>query len=140
MHPLPPKRFSAGIVPFFKEDGKVLFLILRSYSYWDFPKGEVEPGEDPFVAAKRELFEETGIRDVTFPFGEVFMETEPYARGKVARYYIGEVKSKDVVLGINEELGRAEHQEFRWVDYREAKKILGDRVGGILEWGHSSLT
>jgi len=132
-----PKRFSAGIVPFFKEEGDVLFLILRSYNYWDFPKGEVENGEDPFVAAKRELLEETKISAVAFPFGEVFKETPPYAQGKVARYYLGEVKSKHVVLGINAELGRAEHQEYRWVTFTDGKKVLGDRVGAILEWAQS---
>ena len=75
---------------------------------------------------------------MSFPFGEVFIETEPYARGKVARYYIGEVGTKDVVLGINEELGRAEHQEFRWVGYPEAKELVGERVGLILEWAFSA--
>lgn len=131
------KRFSAGIVPVLKEDGDVLFLLLRSYNYWDFPKGEVEKQEEPLSAARRELKEETGITQVLFPYGDIYKETPPYSQGKVARYYIGEVKSKNVTLGINEELGRPEHQEYRWVNYKNAKQLLGDRVAAILEWAYS---
>lgn len=33
---------------------------------WQFPQGGIDKGEDPLPAAKRELFEETGIRTVSF--------------------------------------------------------------------------
>ncbi|WP_374079800.1 NUDIX domain-containing protein [Bdellovibrio bacteriovorus] len=131
------KRFSSGIVPIYKSDHEILFLLLRSYNYWDFPKGEVEKNEDPFIAARRELQEETGIDKVQFHFGEIYKETPPYSQGKIARYYIGEVKTKNVTLGVNEELGRPEHQEYRWVNYKDAKLLLGDRVAAILEWAYS---
>ena len=55
---------SAGIIPIHRKQGKTLFLILRSYKYWDFPKGTVEEGEDPFQTTLRELEEESGIEDV----------------------------------------------------------------------------
>jgi len=40
------------------------FLLLRSarHGTWGFPKGHVDPGEEPVAAALRELAEETGIR------------------------------------------------------------------------------
>lgn len=131
------KRFSAGIVPTYKDGPEILFLLLRSYSYWDFPKGEVEQNEDPFEAACRELKEETGIEQVLFPYGDLYKETPPYSQGKVARYYIGEVTTKNVTLGMNEELGHPEHQEYRWVNFANAKQLLGDRVAAILEWANS---
>jgi putative (di)nucleoside polyphosphate hydrolase len=31
---------------------------------WQMPQGGVDPGEDPWAAARRELYEETGIRSV----------------------------------------------------------------------------
>ncbi|WP_456402730.1 NUDIX domain-containing protein [Hydrogenimonas sp.] len=62
---------SAGILPFHKrEDGEIeLFLVHmggpfwknRPYA-WSIVKGEIEEGEDPLEAAKREFFEETGER------------------------------------------------------------------------------
>ena len=32
---------------------------------WQFPQGGIDQGEDPFPAAKRELYEETGIKSVS---------------------------------------------------------------------------
>ena len=47
-----------------------LFLMLRAYRNWDFPKGLVESGEDPLAAARREVQEETLIEDLHFDWGE----------------------------------------------------------------------
>lgn len=38
-----------------------------STPYWCIPGGHVEPGEDDYVAAKRELFEETNINAEVYP-------------------------------------------------------------------------
>jgi 8-oxo-dGTP pyrophosphatase MutT (NUDIX family) len=51
--------------------------VLRAYRNWDFPKGLVEPGEDPLAAAKREVKEETGLSDLDYPFGDEHRETVP---------------------------------------------------------------
>ena len=32
---------------------------------WQMPQGGIDPGEDPYVAALRELYEETNVRSVT---------------------------------------------------------------------------
>ena len=82
------QRLSAGVVVVRDEAGSLRFLLLRAYKNWDFPKGLVEPGEDPLAAAVRETAEETGIADLAFDWGDGYCETVPYARGKVARYYI----------------------------------------------------
>ena len=42
-------------------NGKPHVLLLRVFDYWGFPKGEVEPGEQPFEAAIREVKEETSL-------------------------------------------------------------------------------
>jgi bis(5'-nucleosidyl)-tetraphosphatase len=133
-----PLWLSAGIVPILRGP-EPEFLLLRVYDYWDFPKGMVEKGEDPFLAAQRELVEETGLTKVEFPWGHDFFETEPYRGGKVARYYVGEVFSKNVVFGINPELGHAEHHEFRWCTQNQASPLLGPRVRAVLEWAGSHI-
>ena len=53
----------------------------------------------------------------------------PYARQKVARYYLGEPSGEDV-LPISPELGRPEHHEFRWVSFDEAEEPVAAAAGG----------
>jgi bis(5'-nucleosidyl)-tetraphosphatase len=130
---------SAGVIIVRRFDDEWRYLVLRVYSYWDFPKGEVEPGEEPLVAATREVGEETTLKDLRFRWGDEFRETPPYRRGKVARYYLAESLSGDVVLPISEELGRPEHHEFRWLDYGRTRALLAERVKPILDWAQDRL-
>ncbi len=109
-------------------------LVLRAYRNWDFPKGLVEPGEEPLDAALREAEEETGLTGLTLRWGDDWRETEPYAAGKVARFYVAEAPDGEVVLGINPFLGRPEHHEFRWVDWDTASRLLPPRLLPILRW------
>jgi len=46
-------------------DGRVVIVCQHGNS-WSFPKGHVEDGESELAAAKREIFEETGITDAQF--------------------------------------------------------------------------
>ncbi|HEU4989209.1 MAG TPA: NUDIX hydrolase [Gemmatimonadaceae bacterium] len=56
---------SAGGVVYRLQDGRPLYLLIRdSYKNWGFPKGHIEQGEVPSVAAVREVAEETGLDDV----------------------------------------------------------------------------
>jgi 8-oxo-dGTP pyrophosphatase MutT (NUDIX family) len=115
-------------------------LVLRAYRYWDFPKGLVGPGEAPLDAARREVAEETGIRDVELAWGEDYYETEPYSGGKVARFYLGRSDRGEVVLGVNPELGRPEHHEYRWPDLGAARELLVPRLKAALDWAAGRLS
>src|SRR6478752_4964155 len=64
------RKASAGILLYRIRDGAVeVFLVHPGGPYWarkddgawSIPKGEVQPGEDPLTAAKREFEEETGF-------------------------------------------------------------------------------
>lgn len=112
-------------------------LVLRAFRNWDFPKGLIEPGEAPFAAAVREAREETGIADLAFRWGEDFRETEPYARNKVARYYLAETRQEELTLPVSPELGRPEHHEYRWIDFATAARLLPPRLRPILRWVRS---
>lgn len=133
------RPFSAGVVVVRRFDGAWRYLLLRSFQYWDFPKGGVEPGEAPLAAAVRETLEEAGLSGLAFHWGEDFIETEPYSRGKVARYYLAESAAGEVVLHPSPMLGRPEHEEFRWLSDRAARKLLVPRVRRVLDWAHSKL-
>ncbi len=134
------RTLSAGVVVVRKEGDHYLFLLLRAYRYWDFPKGIVEKGEDPLDAAKREVEEETTITDLDFKWGLDHMDTGPYNRGKIARYYVAETKKKNIELPVNPEIGKPEHDEYRWVTYEEALKLVGDRVKPVVKWAYHIIT
>src|SRR5262245_11948713 len=122
-----PRLAAGAVVVRRAEGGEPRYLLLRVYNYWDFPKGELAPGEDPLAAARREVEEETTLGDLRFPWGEAHLETPPYSGGKVARYYLAESPHGDVRLPVSSELGRPEHHEFRWLSLDEAREKLGER-------------
>jgi 8-oxo-dGTP pyrophosphatase MutT (NUDIX family) len=133
------KVLSAGVIPLRRMDGGWRVLVLRAYKNWDFPKGRVEPGEEPLDAAKREATEETGLTQFDFLFGDIYRETLPYAGGKVARYYIAETSEDIVRLPISHALGRPEHHEYRWVTFDEAEDLLPPRLALVLDWARETL-
>ncbi len=116
-----------------------LFLLLRVYRSWDFPKGMVERDEDPFAAAVREVREESTIVDLEFPHHRDYVETGPYGRSKIARYYLGVTRTARVTLPVVPELGKPEHHEWRWVDYEQALDLVSPRVLPVVEWAHGRL-
>ncbi len=129
-------RFSSGAVVLRRMPEGWRYLLLRVFHTWDFPKGGVESGESALGAAMREVAEETALLDLKFRWGEVYMETEPYSAGKIARYYVAESPGGQVRLLANPELGRPEHHEFRWVQFSLARGLLPLRLQPILSWAH----
>ena len=57
-----PRASAGGIIV--NKDGKIV-LVEQHANSWSFPKGGIEVGESEFDTAKREIFEETGISDIT---------------------------------------------------------------------------
>jgi bis(5'-nucleosidyl)-tetraphosphatase len=125
---------SAGVVIVRRFEDQYRYLLLRVRDYWDFPKGIVEPGEDPLAAAIREAEEETTLTHLDFRWGHPFTETEPYGKNKIARYYVAESPQGEVFLPVTEELGKPEHDEFRWLEYDAARGLLVPRVLAVLDW------
>jgi bis(5'-nucleosidyl)-tetraphosphatase len=130
---------SAGIVPVKVIDGKYKFLLLRAYTNWDFPKGKLEANEDAFDAALRETEEETTLskEDLNFRWGRISKKSDPYKRGtKFAIYFIAEPNKTEIELPISPELGKPEHNEYKWVDYKEAEQLVNKRIKKILDWAN----
>src|SRR3712207_9563861 len=67
-----PYRSCVGVM-LLNRDGRVFIGRRRSESpehvadgyAWQMPQGGIDPGEDPYRAALRELYEETSVRSVT---------------------------------------------------------------------------
>ena len=132
-------RLSAGVVVVRREGDDWMYLLLRAFNHWDFPKGMVEEGEEPLAAAIREVREESTIEDLDFAWGSNSTQTGPYSAGKVARYYLAETRRSDVSLPINPLIGRAEHSEYRWVDFDEALELVSPRVKPVVRWAAQAL-
>ena len=128
---------SAGVVVVRPTDAGWRYLVLRAFRNWDFPKGLVEPDEAPLATALREVREETSLDALELRWGEASCHTEPYAGGKVARYYVAMSAAGDVHLGVSPELGRPEHHEFRWANATEARRLLPARLHPVLDWAHA---
>lgn len=110
-------------------------LLLRSFQNWDFPKGGVEAGETPLDAAIRETLEEADLSDLSFDWGQDYVETGPYgSRKKVARYYLARTERLHIILPVSSELGRPEHEEWRWVDIDRVQRMLPPRLHPVLAW------
>ncbi len=114
-------------------------LMLRVFRHWDFPKGLMEAGETPKQTALREVREESGISELEFPWGDVHIDTGPYSRGKVARYYLARTAVDKVELLPSPDTGRPEHSEYRWLSFPQARRLAAPRVAAVLDWAEQQL-
>jgi len=117
---------SAGFIIFHRSEGssgQIEFLLLDYGRHWDFPKGHLEKGEDDLTAARRELREETGIKNIKLV--DEFNEQIVYFFRHPKRGLI----RKTVVLFLAEVFGREitlsrEHSGFEFLPYPQAIKRL----------------
>jgi len=120
---------SCGIIGFNKKYGDVQFLLVKHLAgHWAFPKGTQEKGESDLQTAQREFIEETGIKDFNIldmePFTEKYsfvLSRENEKVEKAVLYFLAEVK--DTKVRVQEK----EIQEYRWVIYAEALKLITHR-------------
>ena len=115
---------SFGIVPLQKINGAWhVFLILHKEGHhWGFPKGRKNPGEDALQAAKRELFEETGLQVVKLLCEEPLIENYQFRhqrrlQHKKVCYYIAEVAG---AIRLQPE----EIREGKWLTLDQAREAL----------------
>ena len=115
---------ASGVVIYYLDQAEPYFLLIRSRRdrSWGFPKGHLMEGEDLLSGAMRELWEETGIRQVSLVPG--FTEHVTYRvnragrfRQKTVTYFLGQVET--AVVRLSEE-----HSEHRWAVVEDARKIL----------------
>jgi len=136
------KKRSAGVVVVRLEDGEYKFLMLRTYSMWEAGgKGKQDEGETDFETALRELEEETSLtpKDLDFRWGKASYTTESYAKGKTATYYLAQTNVEIIEIPINPEIGKREHNEYKWLTYDEAHAVSGPRIQKVLAWAKALL-
>ncbi len=117
------KERSAGAILFTEKNGTVEYLLLHyPAGHWDFPKGNVEEGEQDLDTVRREVREETSIDRVKFMEGFRRKVEYNYKRGgrlvqKEVVYYLARTDVKDVRLSY-------EHKDYGWLEYEDALRRL----------------
>ncbi len=115
---------SCGAVVYKTNAGKTDYLIILNRKgnvkgHWGFPKGHVEDNETEVETAKREIFEEVGIKleiDDKFKYVKNYMP-KPNVE-KEAVYFVAEAKN------VNTVLQESEIADYKWCCYKEALDIL----------------
>ena len=111
------------------EDGQAEYLLLlypsmagKSRSYWDLPKGHIEPGEKEEDTVRREVEEETGLRGIKLLPG--FRELITYSfrvQGKnifkTVAFYLAQTGQQEVRISF-------EHSGCVWLPYTQAMSYL----------------
>lgn len=112
---------SAGAVTYTYIKGVPHFLLIKNRNSvnWGFPKGHMENGETKIQTAKREVFEETGIK---IRLHDGFERSSTYTANhtvkKLVSFFVGYSKSSHV------KLQKEELRAFTWLPYTEAKRAL----------------
>ena len=122
-------RKSVFIVVYAKTNVEVRYLLLKRRLHWrgwEFPKGGIEKNEIEKNAAKREVFEETGLKPLSlkrFNFSGSYRYKKNLSGrlgfdGQEFYLYSAEVKQGKV------KIDKREHSGFKWADFSKAYKML----------------
>ncbi len=105
---------SCGAIIFKRENGKILFLTVeykKEKGYWGLVKGHVEKGETELETARREIYEEVGLKDLTFADGfrtEIIYNPYPNIE-KLVVFFLAEAHSDHIQYLWNE------HVDHQWL-------------------------
>jgi len=115
-------EISSGGVVYRKERNKIQFLLIKdSYGRWALPKGKIEKNEKPEEAAKREIQEETGLKDlkIVSKLGQIkyFYKLHDQPIFKIVYNYLLETNQKELKPSW-------EIKEAKWYSQKEALKTI----------------
>ena len=128
-----PIKKSAGAVIFLREREKIKYLLIKyGWGHWEFPRGGIEKGESLEETSKREIEEETGIKNVRFVPGfkewtKFFFKLKGENVMKIATFLLAETKTEKIKLS-------SEHTDYDWLEYKGAlRKLTFDNSKEILK-------
>lgn len=129
-----PYRKGVGMMVF--NDDKKIFVGKRidNQKAWQMPQGGVDHNEDFETAAKRELYEETGIQSIRIiqkSKGEYTYDLPEYLLGKIWKgkyrgqkqnWFLMKFLGPDSEINLNQKL--PEFNEWKWVDKNELPNLI----------------
>lgn len=114
---------SCGAVIFKRENDQILYLTVeykKEKGYWGLVKGHVEKGETEHETARREIYEEVGLKDLTFYDGfraEISYSPAPGVE-KLVVFFLAETHTDDVQYLWDE------HVAHRWLPLDKILPVL----------------
>ena len=129
-----PYRKGVGMMVF--NDDKKIFVGKRidNQKAWQMPQGGVDENEGCLSAAKRELYEETGIQSIriiekskekyTYDLPEYLLgkSWKGKDKGQKQRWFLTKFLGPDSEINLNQTC--AEFNEWKWVDIDELSKLI----------------
>ena len=129
-----PYRHGVGMMVF--NDEKQIFVGKRidNQEAWQMPQGGVDKGENVEVAAKRELYEETGIQSIRIikkSDKEYIYDLPDHLLGKIWKgkykgqkqtWYLMKFLGPDSEININQK--HPEFNEWKWVSIDELPNLI----------------
>ena len=122
-------RLNVGLI-IVNNYGKVLICKRKNSNQWQFPQGGIYKGESPIEAAKREIFEEVGIKPskikvlgkikdwVKYEIPKELAKKSFKKKGIVGqkqKWFIFKIKSEACITFVNDPDN--EFDDFAWVSY-----------------------
>lgn len=123
--PIEYARSAGGVV--LNSVGQIL-VVKQSSGTWSLPKGHIEEGESELETAKREIYEESGVKDLELikKLGEYsrspFSDDKGYDTSRVKTLYFFLFKTKDILLKPID----PHNPEARWVDKDKVAEMLSN--------------
>ena len=113
---------SGGACVLYVENGKVLLVKQYRYAYgesiYEIPAGKLNVGENPMLAAKRELEEETGVKSEHLQLLYVMYPTPGYTNERI---YIYLAKDGERVPA---HLDEGEFLDVEWIEIDKVKEMM----------------
>lgn len=123
-------ELSSGALVFRRTKQGIVWLVLHYVAgHWDFPKGHVEKGESMFDAARREVFEEAGIKNLKFypefkQSIQYFFNPAKYTDSQEKKLTFKKVVFHLAETSENQIKTSFEHLEGKWLTVEEALEVL----------------
>ncbi len=111
-----------GACVLYVEEGKILFVRQYRYAYgesiYEIPAGKLDKGEDPMLAAKRELEEEAGLHSDSLRLLFVMYPTPGYTNEKIYIY------RADKATPTKAHLDEGEFLDVEYIAEEKVKEML----------------
>lgn len=119
---------SAGAI-IWRKNNEIQYLLIQSQPYkqfksaWAFSKGYLEAGETEQDAAKREVFEEVGLKpEFDFDFHESYSYQVTSESEKTVTLFLAEYKAGQKIKRQESEI-----RQTAWLNYEDAQKRIREQ-------------